>query len=453
MIHPKFFIAFADLLLAYACFLCACLLRFFGTDSLYQCWEVGIFQLFCYLFIILFCSYFFEVYSVRKFINLKFVLLRTAATVLSAFFILSAVFYLFPALQFGRGLLFISLLLLFFALIGLRLLILHFSQASKFAARIFIIGTSDLAQKISEIIPNDNNIHSYVRFVACTDEHPVVNAELIIGDIKQLEKLIQNYRPQKLIMALTERRVALPLREIMHSKLCGVDVIEATTYYEQQMGCLLIENMQPSDFIYTQRFRVNDFMRSYKRIFDIILSSIGLFFTLPLLPVLALIVKIDSPGPIFFRQLRVGEGEVEYLLYKFRTMVVDAEENTGAVWAQKNDSRVTKSGKFLRKTRLDEIPQLFNVLKGEMSFIGPRPERMAFVKRLTETIPYYSTRHFVKPGVTGWAQVCYPYGASDEDALEKLRYDLFYIKNYSILLDFRIILDTIRVVTSGFGGR
>jgi lipopolysaccharide/colanic/teichoic acid biosynthesis glycosyltransferase len=145
--------------------------------------------------------------------------------------------------------------------------------------------------------------------------------------------------------------------------------------------------------------------------------------------------------------------ENEFFVYKFRTMVQDAEKGSGAVWAQLNDPRVTRIGQFMRKTRLDEIPQLLNVLKGEMSFIGPRPERMAFVERLKETIPFYSTRHLVKPGVTGWAQVCYPYGASDEDALEKLRYDLYYIKNYSIFLDFRIIVDTIRVVTSGFGGR
>ncbi len=168
---------------------------------------------------------------------------------------------------------------------------------------------------------------------------------------------------------------------------------------------------------------------------------------------LAVLVKKDSPGSVFYKQLRVGANEVEYFVYKFRTMAQDAEKQTGAIWAQEDDPRVTRIGQFLRKTRLDEIPQLYNVLKGDMSFIGPRPERMAFVERLKETIPFYSTRHFVKPGVTGWAQVCYPYGASDEDALEKMRYDLFYIKNYSVLLDFRIIIDTIRVVLTGFGGR
>jgi exopolysaccharide biosynthesis polyprenyl glycosylphosphotransferase len=239
----------------------------------------------------------------------------------------------------------------------------------------------------------------------------------------------------------------------MQSKLRGVEILDATTYFEQVKGCLLVENMQPSVFIYTHRFRMTSFMRSYKRIYDLCFSVIGLILSAPLFPVLTVLIKLDSPGPVFYKQLRVGENEVEYFVYKFRTMSQDAEKETGAIWAQKSDPRVTRIGQFLRKTRIDEIPQLINVLKGDMSFIGPRPERMAFVERLKETIPFYSTRHFVKPGVTGWAQVCYPYGASDEDALEKLRYDLYYIKNYSVFLDFKIILDTIRVVTSGFGGR
>ncbi|OQY21631.1 MAG: glycosyl transferase, partial [Desulfobacteraceae bacterium 4572_35.2] len=163
--------------------------------------------------------------------------------------------------------------------------------------------------------------------------------------------------------------------------------------------------------------------------------------------------RCDSSGSIFFRQIRVGEREVPFTIYKFRTMRQDAEKETGAVWATENDVRITKVGKFLRKTRLDEFPQLFNVLKGEMSLVGPRPERPEFVEQLNEKIPYYPTRHFMKPGVTGWAQICYPYGASDEDALEKLRYDLYYIKNYTVLFDVLIILETVKVVLFGRGGR
>ncbi|NOQ42793.1 MAG: TIGR03013 family PEP-CTERM/XrtA system glycosyltransferase, partial [Desulfuromusa sp.] len=382
-----------------------------------------------------------------------FVLQRAFFAMVISFLALSAIFYILPSLRFWRGVLVLVLAFYFVGQVAIRSLIRKFSSSSQFATRVLIVGAGELAKKIADIVPKDHNIHSFVRFISCTEKKPAVDPELIVGHISNIDELIQDYRPQKLVIALQERRGNLPLKKFMRSKLRGIDVLEATTYFEQEKGCLLIENMQPSAFVYTQGFRMTPLMRSYKRIYDIIFSAVGLFLAAPLFPVLAILIKLDSPGSVFYKQLRVGEREVEYFVYKFRTMAQDAEKSTGAVWAEKNDPRVTRIGQFLRKTRLDEIPQLLNVLKGEMSFIGPRPERMAFVERLQETIPFYSIRHFVKPGVTGWAQVCYPYGASDEDALEKMRYDLFYIKNYSILLDFRIIIDTIKVVVSGFGGR
>lgn len=453
MIRPKFYIILLDIVLALICLICAYLVRFGNVDSLNMLLGGGLFRIFSYLAVVILTSYFFDLFSYQKFASRKYIVQRVLLATLVSFLILSAVFYMLPSLRFWRGVLLLVLIFYGSSQIGIRLLIRKFSNASIFANRILIVGAGKLAQNIADIVPADTNMHSYVRFVACTAKDPVVDPKLIVGDIKQVDELVRDYRPQKLILALTERRGNLPLKELMHSKLRGVEVLDATTYYEQVKGCLLVENMQPSVFIFTHRFRMTPFMRSYKRIYDVVFSTVGLIFSAPLFPILAILIKLDSPGPVFFKQLRVGENEVEYFVYKFRTMAQDAEKETGAVWAQKSDPRVTRIGQFLRKTRIDEIPQLINVLKGDMSFIGPRPERMAFVERLKETIPFYSTRHFVKPGVTGWAQVCYPYGASDEDALEKLRYDLFYIKNYSVLLDFRIILDTIRVVTSGFGGR
>ena len=453
MIRPKYLLLCLDLWCVCLCLAGAYYLRFGWSGNGEILWAAGFFRIIPLLLFAAFSSYFFELYDSQKFLNKKILLFREGANFLTLFFVLSALYYLFPALQLGRGILFLMLILFVVLQGGIRLLIGRFSGSAQFATRILIVGAGGLAQKIYEIIPKDNNVHSFIRFVSCTEQKPEVDNELIVGSIDNIDELISDYRPQKIITALSERRGNLPLREFMRSKLRGIDVLEATTYFEQEKGCLLVEHMQPSAFVYTNRFRMTPFMRSYKRIYDVVFSSIGLILTAPLFPFLSLLIKLDSPGPVFFRQLRVGEGEVEFFVYKFRTMAQDAEKKTGAVWAQKNDPRVTRLGKFMRKTRLDEIPQLYNVLKGDMSFIGPRPERMAFVERLKETIPFYSTRHFVKPGVTGWAQVCYPYGASDEDALEKLRYDLFYIKNYSILLDFRIIVDTIRVVTSGFGGR
>lgn len=453
MLRPKTLLFLIDALLAFGCLISSYLLRFLSLDSVDYLLRDNLSAIFIYVSIIVFSTYFFELFEFQSFISVKWLLLRCGFVFSTAFFVLSMLFYLFPSIQLGRGILVISLGLFYLYQFVNRLLIRKFSRASKFATRILIAGAGDLAQKISAIIPATDNVHSYVRFVSCTNKEPIVNPELIVGPVAEIKEIIQDYRPQKLIVALAERRGSLPLKELMQIKLRGVDILEATTYYEQVTGRLLVENIQPSSFVYTSRFRMTPFLRSYKRLNDLIFSVIGLTLTAPFFPVIALLIKLDSPGSIFFKQLRVGENEVEYFIYKFRTMTQDAESTTGAVWAEKNDPRVTRLGKFMRKTRLDEIPQLYNVLKGEMSFIGPRPERMAFVEQLKASIPFYSTRHYVKPGVTGWAQVCYPYGATDEDALEKLRYDLFYIKNYSIFLDFRIIIDTIRVVLTGFGGR
>lgn len=453
MIRAKYLIVIADILLACLCLVGAYLLRFGSLDSLNMLLGGGNFRLIVFLFVVIFSSYFSDLFNYQKFNSRKFVLQRAFFAMVISFLALSAIFYILPSLRFWRGVLVLVLAFYFVGQVAIRSLIRKFSSSSQFATRVLIVGAGELAKRIADIVPKDHNIHSFVRFISCTEKKPAVDPELIVGHISNIDELIQDYRPQKLVIALQERRGNLPLKKFMRSKLRGIDVLEATTYFEQEKGCLLIENMQPSAFVYTQGFRMTPLMRSYKRIYDIIFSAVGLFLAAPLFPVLAILIKLDSPGSVFYKQLRVGEREVEYFVYKFRTMAQDAEKSTGAVWAEKNDPRVTRIGQFLRKTRLDEIPQLLNVLKGEMSFIGPRPERMAFVERLQETIPFYSIRHFVKPGVTGWAQVCYPYGASDEDALEKMRYDLFYIKNYSILLDFRIIIDTIKVVASGFGGR
>jgi sugar transferase (PEP-CTERM system associated) len=243
------------------------------------------------------------------------------------------------------------------------------------------------------------------------------------------------------------------MRDILGCKLSGIEIVDALSFYEQITGKLLVEKMHPSWFIFSNGSRVTPFTRFTKRVFDLFFATVGLILIAPVIPFIALAVKLDSPGPVFFRQMRVGKGEKNFVLYKFRTMCKDAEKGTGAVWARENDPRVTRIGKFLRTTRLDEVPQLFNVLRGDMSFVGPRPERPEFVSDLKEKIPYYSNRHYVKPGATGWAQVKYPYGASVEDAEEKLCYDLYYIKNFSLVLDFMIILETVKVVVFGRGAR
>jgi len=453
MLRPKFLLILADALVALVSFYLAHLLRFSAVYPLAHFIVEGIFQVLVYFLVVMMASYVLELYDSYHFSDHKWLWIRCLMVGSFSFFGLSALFYIFPDLQLGRGLLFLSLLLFCFGQLSIRYLVQHFFRSSQFARRVLIIGAGPLAARIAEIVPADGNDHSFTRFVKCSDKETAVDSEYIVGHISEIADILQDYRPQIIIIALSERRGNLPLRELMHVKLRGTEVYDAASYFELTKSCLMVEEMQPSSFIYTSRFRMTPFMVACKRVNDIIFSSVGLLLTSPLFPVIAFLIKFDSRGPVFFKQLRVGEGETEFFVYKFRTMAQDAEAKTGAVWAKKNDPRVTRIGRFMRKTRIDEIPQLYNVLKGDMSFIGPRPERMVFVDRLKTIVPFYSTRHFVKPGVTGWAQVCYPYGATDEDALEKLRYDLFYIKNYSVFLDFKIIFETIRVVLTGFGGR
>jgi sugar transferase (PEP-CTERM system associated) len=241
-------------------------------------------------------------------------------------------------------------------------------------------------------------------------------------------------------------RGTFPFNEILDCKLQGVRVEDWPTFYEKLTGKIVIKNLRPSWIIFADGFTRNNITEAIKRLIDVLLAILGLCFSFPLMIIISVLTKIDSAGPIFFRQERVGKNGKIFTLIKFRTMVADAEKHTGPVWAQNSDPRVTRLGKLLRRTGMDEIPQLFNVLKGDMSFVGPRPERPHFVAELQDKIPYYSQRLAVRPGVTGWAQVRYGYGATVEDAIEKLEYDLYYIKNMSTFLDFLIILSTMHKV-------
>lgn len=358
-----------------------------------------------------------------------------------------------PFAMFGRGVLILSLGAFCLLQLLWHVSYKEFLNSSKLMQRILILGTGKLAKLIGEVITLKTLPYLLVGYVKCGDESMLVPPQYIVGNGDGLLSTAKKHRVNMIVVSMSERRGNFPLKDVLSCKLSGIKVVDALTFYEQGANKLLIENTDPSWFIFGDGFRITTFLRIYKRAFDIILSSIGLIITLPIIPLIATLLKITTPGTIFFRQARVGVGEKDFVLYKFRTMQNGAESDTGPVWAQVNDPRVTRFGKFLRKTRLDEIPQLYNVLKGDMSFIGPRPERPEFVKELKEIIPYYSERHFIKPGITGWAQVKYRYGSSVEDTIEKLKYDLFYIKHVSFFLELQIMLETTRVVALGRGGR
>jgi sugar transferase (PEP-CTERM system associated) len=404
-------------------------------------------------FVVIFASFTMEQYASDKNTSKSEILFRSLVSMSAAFFILSALYYIMPSYRFGRGVLVISFFV-FAALqvswhVGYRM----FIALPHMASRVLILGTGPLANQIGGIILGNNCPHVLTGYLNCSNEPVLVPPQSIVRNGDKIINSVRRERAQTLVVSLSERRGVFPIEDVLECKLNGIDVIDAPSFYERTTGKLMVENTDPSWFIFSDGFKATTYRSYFKRPLDVALSLVGVILCAPLFLLIPALIAFDSKGPVLFRQVRVGEGEKKFVLYKFRTMKNDAEGKTGAVWSHKDDTRITRVGKILRKTRLDEIPQLFNVLKGDMSLIGPRPERPEFVGQLKEAIPYYMERHSVKPGITGWAQVKYPYGASVEDSMEKLRYDLYYIKRLGSFLDFTIIAETVRVVLFGRGGR
>ncbi len=443
-----------DILIAIFCVYAGAFLRYYGPTPLtlneyYDLLPKAI----AFAASVTFMSFFLDMYDVEKKDGVKDICLKVLISAFFASLMLGAVYYFIPSSRIIRGTMFFSLSL--FVLIqslwhiGYSM-ILELPVAVK---KVLILGTGPIANKMGNIVHSNNNGVSLAGYVTCLGEPINVPAQAVVGNGDGILAIAMKEKVQQIVVSLSERRGTLPVREILNCKLQGIEVIDGPSFYEQMTGKLLIENINPSHLIFSDGFRLTLFRSYVKRMFDIIFATISTAFAIPFLLILPVLIKIDSKGPVFFKQRRIGEGEKEFMVYKFRTMVEGAETKTGPVWSQTGDSRITKLGRLLRKTRLDELPQLFNVIHGDMSFIGPRPERPFFIESLKAQIPYYSERHCVKPGITGWAQVRYEYGDSIEDAIEKLRYDLYYIKYQSISLDFLIILDTVKVILFGRGGR
>jgi sugar transferase (PEP-CTERM system associated) len=275
----------------------------------------------------------------------------------------------------------------------------------------------------------------------------------IIDDWSTIHKIVSERKVDRIIVALEERRGRFPTEDLLNCRMEGISIEEGIAFYEHLTGRLLIERAFPSFLIFSNGFIKTTYHHVVKTAMDLCLALFGLTILLPIMALIALAVKVDSAGPIFYRQERVGKKNKSFILLKFRSMKEDAEKESGPVWAEQEDKRVTRVGKIIRKFRMDEIPQMINILRGEMSFVGPRPERPHFVEHLKREIPFYDKRHAVKPGITGWAQIKYPYGASKNDALEKLKYELYYIKNMSLFLDLLILFQTVKIALFGNGAR
>jgi sugar transferase (PEP-CTERM system associated) len=318
-----------------------------------------------------------------------------------------------------------------------------------FRERVYVLGTGDRAERLVRGLRDRAELG--IEVVGWTGN---LDGELTREMVAtHLSRLARKNGVHRVIVAMPDRRGRLPVEELLNLRLAGVKVEEATTWLEKISGRIEVEQLYASWLIFADGFRFSGFFRLVRRMLNFVVALIGLVFSLPLLPFIVLAVKLDSPGPVVYRQKRVGRSGEIFYCYKFRTMRPDAEADTGATWATDDDPRITRAGKFLRASRLDEIPQLWCVLKGDMHFVGPRPERPEFVEWLSREIPYYGLRHLVRPGITGWAQVQYKYGNTLEDAREKLQYDLFYIKNASLGLDLLIWFQTVKIVLLGRGAK
>jgi sugar transferase (PEP-CTERM system associated) len=397
-------------------------------------------------------------YNSRQRSRLAGLLARVAASVLGGSMVVAVVFYLFPSLHIGRGALLLTAVLAFSGAVVVRTIFDTLVDEDVFKRRVLIYGAGRRAASIARLRRRSDRrgfiTLGYV--VAEGDEVSagVPDAERLAGPHDLLSLCAAN-RVDEIVVAMDDRRRRFPMDQLLECRLEGVEIIELVTFLERETGKVRLDLLNPSWMIFSEGFRQGRIHGTLERAFDVVASLALLAVTAPVMLLTGLAIKLTE-GPrasIFYRQVRVGQYGKPFKLLKFRSMRQDAERDGKAQWAQKNDSRVTRIGAFIRTTRIDELPQILNVLRGEMSFVGPRPERPEFVEQLNESIPYYRERHSIKPGITGWAQLCYPYGSSELDATEKLQYDLFYVKNHSLLFYLAILVQTVEVIVWRKGAR
>lgn len=393
------------------------------------------------------CLYYNDFYDLAVVHSGREVLVRLVQAAGAATILLGLLYVAVPSVAVHSSTFLRSLGILMIAVLGWRLLFNFIVEVSPLVENTLIIGTSESAQEVAHQLVAHHDFAS--RVVGFVDDAPITHSPLgpvrVIGGTKDIGRLIARHDIRRIVVGVPDRRGRLPLDELVHAKLSGVIVEDAATAYEHLTGKILLEELTPSGLIFSDGFRVSRTRRFVKRASDLVLSSVGLVVTAPLMALTALVVWVGSGRPILYRQARVGQHGRTLTLYKFRSMRLDAEAG-GPAWASRHDDRVTGVGRFIRLTRLDELPQLWNVLRGTMSFVGPRPERPHFVGQLAEQIPFYHLRHTVKPGITGWAQVKYHYADSLESAMEKLRFDLYYIKHLSPTFDLTIVIDTVKII-------
>ncbi len=397
--------------------------------------------------------HYFELYELKTLANENVLAARVVRSVAAATMVVAILYYALPSLHVGRGILFIDVVLVALWVYGIRVLLKLASQQA-LHERIVIVGAGDAAIEVGrEILTRKKLGYHLVGFLDKTPEKVGVSIlnPTVLGTYDKLVDVCRRERIDRVLVCVKDRREGnLPTRELLYARVSGIEVEDGASFSERLTGKIPVRDITPSWFIFGPGFRQPHVTLLVKRALDLVVATIGILLTAPAMLLTALAIKLDSPGPVFFEQERVGLRGKTFTLFKFRSMRTDAEKD-GPKWATENDDRVTRVGRVIRKTRLDELPQFWNVLIGDMSLVGPRPERPVFVELLTQNVPFYDMRHVVRPGVTGWAQVKYRYGASEEDSLQKLQYDLYYIKHLSVWRDLLVMFDTAKVMLLGEG--
>jgi sugar transferase (PEP-CTERM system associated) len=414
-------------------------------------WKAGLATFFC-----LATFYLFDLYDFVVMHDRRELVLRLIQALGLAWIALAIAFYAYPSLMLGRSIALIALPLALGLMVAWRVSIHWFLGHPDFGERILIVGSGKLAVEVArEVLNRPDAGYRIVGFVGTDAEllgKSLINPR-VIGLTEQLDGIVKKEGIDRIVVAMGERRGQLPTDRLLQLSLAGeVSIEEGAAFYERITGRVSLDMLRPSWLIFSGRGRQARLATISRNAVHWLIALAGFLLSLPIMIVTAILIKLESRGPIFYKQERVGKNGRTFVLTKFRSMRVDAEKS-GPVWASKGDDRTTRVGKVIRKVRIDEIPQFWNILRGQMSFVGPRPERPHFVAQLAEEIPYYAQRHLIAPGLTGWAQIKYPYGASIEDARQKLQYDLFYIKNYSLVLDAIIMFETIKIILFGRGAQ
>jgi sugar transferase (PEP-CTERM system associated) len=433
-----------------ASFLLAALLRL-GPDSfLVLNYEYGYYKIFGVTFVALVCLHYFDLYDLQRVSPRGETWFRLLVVLGILSFLLAGVGYVFPQFMLGNYTFLVGLTILTFALFAWRSAYSWLIRQPLLRERVYVLGSGERAKRLVETMRRQPELGmEVVGWAGAIGNGSMTREGLGAGLMDQINKR----EVDRVILALENRRGTMPVRELLELRLSGVKIEDATRIMEKVSGKIETEELYPSWLIFAEGFRLSPAFMLVRRLFSVLISFLCLMVISPLLPLIALAIKLTSPGPVFYRQKRVGMKGSVFTCYKFRTMRADAEAANGPTWAGDSDPRVTRVGRWLRRIRLDEVPQLWNVLRGEMGFVGPRPERPEFVAWLSREIPYYQLRHIIRPGITGWAQIRYQYGASLEESKEKLKYDLYYLKHMSLSLDLMIVLESVKIVLLRRGAR